>query len=110
MAEKNSFSITKVELRKLLINYGISENTIARFFGDLEKSHRHINAIAFISLMEKSGVSNSDIINVLRRLGMDDVVISRLMNDEDESKLSVEPGRIFEATIDFSGESSNEKS
>ncbi len=104
MSEQNSYTISKTDLRKLLINYKISEDTIARFFGELEKSHRHINALAFVSMLEKSGVDQDNIVNILRRLGMNDVRINNILNDEDEQKLAAEPGRIFNASIEFSSE------
>ncbi|ASI14037.1 hypothetical protein Mia14_0739 [Candidatus Mancarchaeum acidiphilum] len=104
MSEQNSYTISKADLRKLLINYKISEDTIARFFGELEKSHRHINALAFVSILEKSGVDLDNIVNILRRLGMDDVRINNILNDEDEQKLAAEPGRIFNASVEFSAE------
>lgn len=103
MASKNigSYSITRPELRRILIAYKVDEKNVERLFSDMEKAHRHINVVTFISLLEKSDIQKPTISNILRRLGMDDVRINNALNMADEQKLASESGRIYEAIIDF---------
>ncbi len=75
---------------------------MAKLFSDMEKAHRHVNAITFAGMLEKINLKRDAIINVLRRLGMDDVTIKETINGMDEQKLLAESGRIFEATVSFS--------
>ena len=39
---------------------------------------------------------------VLRRIGMDDVVIANVFRMVDESKIDAEIGKVYDATLDFS--------
>jgi hypothetical protein len=52
-------------------------------------------------MLEKINLKRDAIVNVLRRLGMDDVTINSTIDSMDEQKLLAESGRIFEATINF---------
>jgi hypothetical protein len=99
---KDTFTISRQELRRILIIYKVDESNMAKLFSDMEKAHRHINAIAFAGMLEKINLKKDAIANVLRRLGMDDVMINDTIDGMDEQKLIAESGRIFEATINFS--------
>ncbi len=99
---KDTYTISRQELRRILTIYKVDENSIAKLFADMEKSHRHINAIAFAGMLEKTGLKRDAVMNVFRRFGMDDVTISEAINGMDEQKLLAESGRIFNAIINFS--------
>ncbi|OJI06837.1 hypothetical protein Micr_00867 [Candidatus Micrarchaeum sp.] len=99
---KDTFTISRQELRRILTIYKVDESSMAKLFSDMEKAHRHINAIAFAGMLEKINLKRDAIVNVLRRLGMDDVTINSTIDSMDEQKLLAESGRIFEATINFS--------
>ncbi|MCL5679937.1 MAG: hypothetical protein M1465_01165 [Candidatus Marsarchaeota archaeon] len=99
---KDTFTISRQELRRILTIYKVDEGSMAKLFSDMEKAHRHINAIAFAGMLEKINLKRDAIVNVLRRLGMDDVLINNTINGMDEQKLLAESGKIFEATISFS--------
>jgi hypothetical protein len=66
----------------------------------MEKSHRHINALALAAAMEKGGIDRDKSANILRRLGMDDLTINDVFETLDEERVSAETGRIYEATLD----------
>ena len=99
---KDTFTISRQELRRILTIYKVDESSMVKLFSDMEKAHRHINAIAFAGMLEKINLKRDAIVNVLRRLGMDDVTINSTIDSMDEQKLLAESGRIFEATINFS--------
>ncbi len=99
---KDTFTISRQELRRILTIYKVDESGMVKLFSDMEKAHRHINAIAFAGMLEKINLKRDAIVNVLRRLGMDDVTINSTIDGMDEQKLLAESGRIFEATINFS--------
>lgn len=99
---KDTFTISRQELRRILTVYKVDETSITKLFSDMEKAHRHVNAIAFAGMLEKINMKRDAISNVLRRLGMDDVNITEIINGMDEQKMLAESGRIFEATISFS--------
>lgn len=97
----NTFTISRIELRRILLALKVSEKSIEGLIGNMEKSHRHINVVAFVTMLEKAGLERDDITNVLRRLGMDDVLISDVMGMVDEKKITSEIGRVYEADIIF---------
>lgn len=98
----NTFAISRTELRRILLALKVSEKGIEGLISSMEKSHRHINVVTFVSLLEKSGLERDDITNVLRRLGMDDVMISGVMGMVDEKRITSEIGRVYEADVTLS--------
>ena len=102
MANPSTFTISRVELRRVLVAYGVSEKNITALFSNMEKAHRHINVIQFTALLEKAGLTRDKITNVYRRLNMNDILISEVLNMVDESKITAETGRLYSASIDFS--------
>jgi len=101
MARQETFIITRVELRQVLIALGINEKSIGTVMSALDKSHRHTNIIVFTNMLEKLGIDRTKMSNIFRRMGMDDVTISNTFRMVDESKIKAETGRIFEATVSF---------
>lgn len=98
----NTFTITRGELRHVLVAFGVNDKNIQSIFAAMDKSHKHINAIAFASLLEKTGMGRDVMGNVFRRIGMDDIMINNVFNMVDEQKISAETGRLYNAGIDFS--------
>ncbi|MFI5412933.1 MAG: hypothetical protein ACHQX1_03505, partial [Candidatus Micrarchaeales archaeon] len=73
MAKENSkknqkkletFIISRQELRRLLIAFGVSERNIESLLSGMEKAHRHVNVITFAGLLEKTGIDREKIGNV----------------------------------------------
>ncbi|MDE1865518.1 MAG: hypothetical protein KGH94_02675 [Candidatus Micrarchaeota archaeon] len=100
MAE-SYFTIPRNELRKVLLSIGMEDKSILSLFNMLNKAHRHINAISFVTTLERMGGTREKSARVLRKLGMDDVVIANVFRMVDESKIDAEIGRIYDASIDF---------
>ncbi len=98
---KNSYSLSRKELKKLLIAYGINEQNIEMMFADMEKKHMHMNVLTFIGILQRSNVSRIRTIQILRRLSINDIAISRIMDMLDEERLLAESGRIYKATIEL---------
>jgi hypothetical protein len=99
MVNSGTFMITRVELRHLLSSFKISERNIEYILATIEKTHRHINVITLTSMLEGVGIGTDGIKEVLRRVGMDDITISMVIEMVDEHKIVAESGRIFEALV-----------
>lgn len=97
----DTYVISRQELRRLLIAFGVSEKNIGGLLSNMEKAHRHVNVITFAGLLEKAGLERDKISNVLRRLGVDDLAIRTILSSIDEQKIIAETGRLFNATVDF---------
>jgi hypothetical protein len=102
ISHEGTFTISRIELKHILTALGVGEKDIGTLLAALDKTHRHTNIIVFASLLEKLGVNREKMSNVFRRMGMDDVTITNIFRMTDESKISAETGRIYDAVIDFS--------
>ena len=68
----------------------------------LNKAHKHVNVISFITTIERMGFDRGKSARVLRRLGMDDMTLANIFRMVDESKINSEIGRVYNASVDFS--------
>lgn len=96
-----TFIISRQDLRKMLIAFGINEKNLESMLSTMEKSHRHISAVSFAGLLEKAGIERDRVANILRRLGLDDLTVRAILDMSDEQKVVSETGRLFDATIEF---------
>ncbi len=101
MAGSSTFTISRIELRRVLAAYGMTERKMDEMLSSMEKSHRHVNIVQFIGLMERAGLNRDRIINVFRRMNMDDILIEEVLDMADKSRISAETGRLYEATVDM---------
>ena len=101
VANNDSFTISRTDLRKALVSMGMEEKSILLLFNLLNKAHRHINAIGFVTTLERMGMNREKSVRVLRRMGMDDVIIANVFRMVDESKIDAEIGKIYNASVDF---------
>ena len=97
-----TFVISRQDLRRLLLAFGVGEKNLEMLLSSMEKTHRHITAVAFASLLEKAGLERDRVANVLRRMGLDDITVREVLDTADEQRILSETGRLFEATIELS--------
>ncbi len=100
MTEKNVFSVSRIELKRILTTFKMSEKNIMGIIADIEKTHRHINVITFITLAEKAGLSRKNIEDLLRRLGMNDVVIDDAFDMYDQQRIIEGAGRLYNIIVE----------
>lgn len=99
MAQK-TFVISKIDIKKMLSSLSISPGNIEAMLGIIEKSHRHVDAIAFVGMLEKLGLKPSDIENIFRRIGIDDARIVEIFNALDEEKIEAAFGKVAELKVE----------
>lgn len=102
MAALETYVVSRQELRRILIAFGMSEKSLEPMLNAVEKAHKHINVITFASMLERAGLDRDKISNVFRRFGMDDLTIRKALDTSDEQKILAETGRIFNVSVDFS--------
>ena len=100
-ARQETFVISRQELRRVLVAFGLTEKAIEPILANLEKSHRHINVVVFSSLLERAGLPRERIVDVLRRLGIDDITIRNILDIADEQRVIAETGRLFNVEVDY---------
>ena len=94
-----TYIINRIELKKMLTNLGCSDKNIEDMLANLNKMHRHVNAVAFVGMLQKLGLKSQDITNILRRMGIDDVTITNVLNMLDEEKIKSTFGKVVELSI-----------
>ncbi|MGC9037248.1 MAG: hypothetical protein ACP5GD_01395 [Candidatus Micrarchaeia archaeon] len=94
-----TYTISRQRLQRMLTLLGVSEKSIQELINELNKEHRHINVVSLAGLLEKIGLKETQTANVLRRIGIDDVTITSIMNALDEEKIKRAYGRLVELEL-----------
>ncbi len=95
-----SLGISKLEFKKLLASFKVGEKNIEQIVGQLDKMHSHVNVLMFTDMLLRTGLHQSDVINILRRIGIDDVSVSNVMDAFEEERIKNTFGKIVELTIE----------
>ncbi|MGC8669654.1 MAG: hypothetical protein ACP5TL_00685 [Candidatus Micrarchaeia archaeon] len=102
MANQSTYIVQRTTIRRILIAMHVDEKSIGVLLSEMEKNHRHINAITLVSQLEKIGIEREQISNILRRIGFDDLTIAEVFEMTDVQKISAEIGRVYSIEVDFS--------
>jgi len=95
-----TFAINKIELEKILSSFKVSEKNIESILVQLDRMHRHVNVIMFTGMLQNVGLKHNDIINMLRRAGIDDVTISNIFDVLEEEKIKNTFGKLIELRVE----------
>ena len=95
-----TFTVSRIELKKLLVALNVSEKNIVDFETAMKKSHKHVNAVAFAGMLMKYGLKQKDVADIMRRVGIDDLVISDILNTLDEERIGETFGRVVELSVE----------
>jgi hypothetical protein len=95
-----TFIISRIELERVLTGLGVSTQKIEGLVSALNKMHRHSNAVAFVGMLQKTGLRQPEIANILRRIGIDDVTVTNIFNSLDEERIKSAFGRIVELKVE----------
>lgn len=95
-----TFTISRIELKRTLTTLGVSERKIDELIGDLNKMHRHANAVSFTGMLQKVGLSIDDATRVLRRIGIDDISINSVLNTLEEDRIKSAYGKVVDLVIE----------
>ena len=95
-----TFVVNRLELKKMLTMLKVSDKTIDELEANLNRLHRHVNAVSFAGMLQKVGLKQADITNVFRRMGIDDISITEIFNALDEEKINETFGKIVMLTVE----------
>lgn len=95
-----TFTISKLEFKKLLSGFKISDKNVDQIVAQIDKSYKHINAIALADQLQKFGMKQNDVANVFRRLGIDDITISNIFDIIEEERIKSTFGRLVEISVE----------
>jgi ribosomal protein S13 len=94
-----TFVVNRLDLKKMLTMLGMSDKNIDTLEASINKMHRHVDAVTFAGMLQKYGLGAESTKNVLRRLGIDDVTITKILNALDEERISSSYGRVVEVNV-----------
>ena len=95
-----TFPIDKIEFKKLLASFKVNPRDIDVLLAQIDKSYKHVNAIALAEELQKFGVKQNDIANIFRRIGIDDITISSIFDYIEGEKIKSSFGRLIELSIE----------
>ncbi len=95
-----SFSVNRIDLKKMLTSLGVSDAASEGVVTTLNKMHRHVNVVFFVDMLEKIGLRQYDITNILRRIGIDDASIAEIFNVLDEERIQSTFGKVVKLEVD----------
>ncbi len=96
----NTYIVDRIRLEKILSAFKVSTKNIDEMLNQINKTHRHINALALVSMLHRYGVKPADAASILRRIGVDDVTITEIFNRVDEQNISETYGKVVELSVD----------
>ncbi|MGC8586921.1 MAG: hypothetical protein ACP5K9_01370 [Candidatus Micrarchaeia archaeon] len=94
-----TFIVNRLDLKKMLTMLGMSDKNIDTLEASINKMHRHVDAVTFAGMLQKYGLGQESVKNVLRRLGIDDVTITKILNALDEERINASYGRVVEVNV-----------
>lgn len=95
-----TFTINRIDIKRILSLHGVSSVNTEALLSSFDKMHRHVNATVFVLSLQKLGLKQKEISNILRRLGIDDVSIANVFNKVDEERIQESFGRVVEINIE----------
>ena len=96
---QGSFGVNRIALKKMLTSLGVSDAAAEGVVNTLNRMHRHANVVFFVDTLEKLGLKQYDITNVLRRIGIDDATIAEIFNVLDEERIKRTFGKIVKLEV-----------
>jgi hypothetical protein len=95
-----TFIINRLDLKKMLTMLKVSDKNIDELESNLNRLHRHVDAVAFVGMLQKLGLKQGDITNILRRIGIDDISITDILTAIDEEKISATFGKVVVLNVE----------
>lgn len=95
-----SFIVSGIALKKMLTSLGLTDASAQGIINNLNKMHRHINVVLFVDMLQKLGLKQYDVTNILRRVGIDDATIAEVFNVLDEERIQSTFGKVVKLEVE----------
>jgi hypothetical protein len=95
-----TFAINKIELKRILSSFKVSDKNSESILNQLDRMHKHVNVVMFTGMLQNVGLKHNDIMNILRRAGIDDVTISNIFDMLEEERIRNTFGKMIELTVE----------
>ena len=81
---QREYQFEREELKNLLIEYNIKDSEINAIIAYMDEKERTVKILDFVTMMRQHGAEVSHIIELLRRIGLSDVLITRIVSGSGE--------------------------
>ncbi len=78
----------------------MSDKNSESILNQLDRMHKHVNVVMFTGMLQNVGLKHNDIMNILRRAGIDDVTISNIFDMLEEERIRNTFGKMIELTVE----------
>ncbi len=94
-----SYSFENQDMKQKLRNFGLSDTHIEEIAHLFDKNNKHMDAISFTIMLERYGLSRTNIISFMKDIGVDDSSIINIFTKADFVKLGMEDKEITQVVI-----------
>ena len=95
-----SVSFLKDDLRKRLLEFGLSEDKIEEMMRLFDVKNRHMDIVSFIILLERFGVERSNITAFLKEVGIEDTTVINIFTAADKKKSDIRGKEITQVFLE----------
>ncbi|MDD5023015.1 MAG: ATP-binding protein [Candidatus ainarchaeum sp.] len=85
-AMAKSIPFEKEGIRRKLIEYGVSDESIVEIIQLFDRNNRRMDVVAFVILLERSGLKRNKITELLQEYGIDDSTLINIFVSADKKK------------------------
>lgn len=89
----------KEDLRKRLRSFGLDEMRVAEITAVFDKSNRHIDVVSFVIMLERFGVSRTEISAFLRDVGVEESATINIFTKADFTRLGSSSREITQVVL-----------
>ncbi|MDE1824045.1 MAG: hypothetical protein KGI00_04380 [Candidatus Micrarchaeota archaeon] len=94
-----TFTVSRVEIKRMLSSLGIADKRIDEILSSMDKTHRHVNIVSLVRMLQNTGIRQRDIANILRRIGIGDISVAKVFDVIDETRISEAFGKVVEINV-----------
>ncbi len=76
----SELQMEKDELRNKFIEYGMLGGTTSAVFSAFDANSRRMKMLDFVRQLKSNGAPNTNIVNLLKSLSIDDMIITRIIS------------------------------
>lgn len=89
----------KEELRKRLRLFGLDERRVAEITALFDRNNRHIEVVSFVIMLERYGVTRSELSSFLHDIGVDESTLINIFSKADFTRLGASSREITQVAL-----------
>ncbi|MFA5412277.1 MAG: ATP-binding protein [Candidatus Micrarchaeia archaeon] len=90
----------KEDLKRRLLEFGLSEDRIEEVVRLFEQHNRHLDVVSFIIMLERFGIARPNITTFMKEIGIEDTTIINIFTKADKRKAGVSDAEITQVSLE----------